>query len=119
MSSSHSSDGSPPSSIASLPPVPRAGPPTIQQLVDHFVAAKRALGTTAQVVRANDIVAAARTTIEENAILAAKNGFVRTCIGQQVRCLEAVRTGIGKLADEGEDEFQVRVVTCIHTPYIL
>ncbi len=111
MSSLHSS---PPSSLRSstdsLSPSPPTGPPTLQQLVDHFVAAKRALATTAQVVRANEIVTEARAALEENAILNAKNGFARTCVREQVRSLEAVRVGIGKVGDEGEEEFQVRAV---------
>ena len=50
-------------------------PQTLEDLVNHFVASKRSLNTQTTLWRANEIVNTARELLEENAILAAKNGL--------------------------------------------
>ena len=67
---------------------------TLEHLVNHFVAAKRALNTQTVLWRATEIVNTARDLLEENAVVAAKNTSIRNIVEQQVDALEAVRRGI-------------------------
>ncbi|KAL5118666.1 Autophagy-related protein 17 [Pleosporales sp. CAS-2024a] len=87
-----------PASSASSAASPRSfdhtRPQTLEDLVKHFVASKRALNTQTVLWRATDIVTTARQLLEENAVLAAKNNAIRTIVQQQVDALEAVRRGI-------------------------
>jgi hypothetical protein len=69
-------------------------PQTLQDLINHFVASKRALNTQTVLWRANDLVHTARQLLEENAVLAAK-------------ALEAVRRGIDVVEAEITVEFKV------------
>ena len=101
---------SPTSSTTSLEAqdAPADGQPTLEHLVNYFLASKRSLSSTTHVWRANELVTAAREALEENAVLAAKNAFVRRAISEQVTAVEAVRTGIETVATEGKDEFKVQ-----------
>ncbi|OAL43765.1 hypothetical protein IQ07DRAFT_523386 [Pyrenochaeta sp. DS3sAY3a] len=81
-------------------------PLTLEDLVTHFVAAKRSLNTQTVLWRANDIVNAARDLLEENAILAAKNTSIRNIVAQQVDALEAVRHGVDVIEVEVETEYK-------------
>ncbi|KAF2027174.1 hypothetical protein EK21DRAFT_115067 [Setomelanomma holmii] len=81
-------------------------PQTLEDLVNHFVASKRALNTQTVLWRATDIVNTARELLEENAILAAKNTSIRNIVEQQVDALEAVRRGIDVVEAEITVEFK-------------
>ncbi|EON65732.1 hypothetical protein W97_04971 [Coniosporium apollinis CBS 100218] len=81
------------------------GEPTLTQLVNHFVAAKRSLSSITHVWRANEIVNAGRGLLERNAVLSAKNSFVRRSIHDQLSALEAVRQGIDVVSGEVQEEF--------------
>lgn len=81
--------------------------PTLEDLVNHFVASKRSLSSTTTLWRANEIANSARLLLEENAILSAKNSFIRCSIGEQIDALEAVRRGIGLVEAEVKTEFKV------------
>jgi hypothetical protein len=82
-------------------------PQTLEDLINHFVASKRALNTQTVLWRANDLVHTARQLLEENAVLAAKNTSIRNIVEQQVEALEAVRRGIDVVEAEITVEFKV------------
>ncbi|KAF2104130.1 APG17-domain-containing protein [Rhizodiscina lignyota] len=102
---------SPTSSDGSLEPPEAATDEgsTLEGLVNYFLASKRSLACTHHVWRANEIVTAAREALEENAVLAAKNAFVKRAISEQITAVEAVRTGVEVVAVEGKDEFKATV----------
>jgi autophagy-related protein 17 len=79
---------------------------TLEHLVNHFVASKRALNTQTVLWRATEIVNTARDLLEENAVLSAKNTAIRNIVKQQVDGLEAVRRGIDVVEAEVQTEFK-------------
>ena len=85
----------------------RGRPQTLEDLVGHFVAAKRSLNTQTVLWRANEIVTTARELLEENAILAAKNAAIRNIVDQQVETLEAARRGVDVVEAEVQAEYKV------------
>ncbi|KAF2086357.1 hypothetical protein K490DRAFT_44720 [Saccharata proteae CBS 121410] len=98
---------SPHSSTASLD----HGPPTLEQLVSHFVASKRSLASMSHVVRANEVVTEARHLLELDAVLSAKNAFVRRALDDQLSSLRAIRHGVELVAVDGQVEFKGILVT--------
>jgi len=80
---------------------------SLEDLVNHFVASKRALNTQTILWRANDIVNSARELLEENAILSAKNASIRNIVDEQVDALVAVRRGIEIVEADVQVEFKV------------
>ncbi|KAF2138919.1 uncharacterized protein K452DRAFT_232874 [Aplosporella prunicola CBS 121167] len=101
------SSPSPAASAASLD----TGPPSLEQLVAHFVSSKRSLSSIHDVYRANDIVTAARRLLEDDAVLTAKVAFVRQGINDQLRNLGAIRQGIEQIVVEGRVEFENLLAT--------
>lgn len=102
------------SSAASARSYDQNRPQTLEDLVNHFVASKRALNTQTVLWRANELVNTARELLEENAVLAAKNTAIRSIAEQQVDALEAVRRGIDVVEAEVTVEFKVqRLPSCI------
>ena len=101
-------DPSPASSQDTLPE------PTLEVLVEHLLASKRSLAAIQHVVRAQGIVVSGREALEENAVLAAKNGYARTALAMEVRKLEALGVGLGLLEDETGIEFEVRSAVFIN-----
>lgn len=95
----------------------RHRPETLEELVIHFVAAKRSLNSQTVLWRANDIVTTARELLEENAILAAKNTALRSIVDQQLDTLEAVRRGVDVVEAEVQVEFKVTPLTSLAMPY--
>ena len=92
----------------SPPPSPEAsfhGPPSLERLLQHFVAAKRSLGSTHYVWRANHLVTSSRSLLEEIAVLNAKNTFTRRGVDEQIDTLYAIRDGIVGAGDESGAEF--------------
>jgi autophagy-related protein 17 len=81
---------------------------SLDQLVDIFLSSKRSLSCTSLVWRAREIVDSARAAVEENAIVSAKNSFVRYAVDVQLESLEAIRLGAGLVREEGRSELQVR-----------
>ncbi|KAF2834951.1 APG17-domain-containing protein [Patellaria atrata CBS 101060] len=98
---------SPASSVGSL----SDSPPTLEQLVSHFVAAKRSLASTQHVWRANEIVNTARALLEENATFSAKNAFIRSAVREQLHALDAVREGVEQVGRDGQKEFKTLLQT--------
>jgi len=82
--------------------------PSLEQLVEHFLASKRSLSAITNVSRARELVDNGRQALEENAVLSAKNAFVRHAIHKQIEAFDAIRYGASIVDAEGNDEFQVR-----------
>jgi len=82
-------------------------PPALDVLVEHFVAAKRSLSSTAQVYRANEIVQDARRLVEEHAVLSAKSTFVRNGLNEQLHVLHTIGAGVDSVSREAQVDFQV------------
>ena len=80
---------------------------SLDQLVDIFLASKRSLSCIPLVQRAQEIVETGRDAVEENAVLAARNSFVRYAVDMQMESLEGIRCGGGAVRREGRDELQV------------
>jgi len=81
--------------------------PTLEQLVEHFLASKRSLSAFSHVSRAREIVHSGRQALEENARLSAKNTFVRRTIDKQIEGLEAIKYGSTAVDEECHSDFQV------------
>ncbi|KAI9657299.1 MAG: autophagy protein 17 [Bathelium mastoideum] len=92
-------------------------PDPLERLVGHFVSAKRALASTTQVWRANEIVTTARASLEENAILRAKNAFIHQSLQQQLDSLRAVQYGIEQVGQDAQSDLKTTVaaVDAAHT----
>lgn len=97
--SPHSSLPSP--AVADSPPPL----PDLDTLVSHLVAAKRSLSSINHVWRANEIVRAARSALEESVILSARTGFLRRGLDDQLRLLYDVRAEVEDVAIRGRSEF--------------
>jgi hypothetical protein len=80
----------------------------IETLIDHLLNAKKALSSVSTLWRANEIVSAAQSALEESVILTARTGFLRSGISQQVRLLEKARGGIQTIYNDQQADFQVR-----------
>ncbi|KAF2492741.1 hypothetical protein BU16DRAFT_513935 [Lophium mytilinum] len=80
--------------------------PTLEDLVELFVASKRSLNSTTTLWRADEIVKAARQLLEENAVLSAKNSFLRCSLDDQIDNLEAVRRGVDLVEGDVKNEFK-------------
>ncbi|KAK0906145.1 autophagy protein 17 [Friedmanniomyces endolithicus] len=110
MSSSESSasDSPPPSSPeASV----QQGPPSLERIVVHFVAAKRSLTSTSHLWRANELVTRSRALIEEIAVLNARNTFARHGVDDQLDILHAIRDGVAESGDLAGDESKTTVAS--------
>lgn len=79
----------------------------LERLVQHFVAAKRSLASTALVSRAHDVVTTARTLVEETAVLTAKNAFIRRGVLEEANVLVAVRDALDGVGRDGDVDFKV------------
>ena len=82
--------------------------PSLEQLVEHFLASKGSLSAITHVSRAREIVDSGRQALEENAVLSAKNAFVKHAIHKQIEAFDAIRYGASIVDVEGNDEFQVQ-----------
>ncbi|KAL3452818.1 autophagy-related protein 17 [Aspergillus insuetus] len=105
MSALHSSS----ESSGSLPPPETGnettGPPPLETLISHLVAAKRSLSSINHVWRANEIVTAARSTLEESVVVSARTGFLRSGLNSQLRLLYNVRAEVEEISLRGRSEF--------------
>lgn len=101
MASSPSAQPSPASSQASFEE------PSLEQLVEYFLSSKRSLSSISQVWRAREIVDSGREALEENAVLCARNTFVRHAVDGQIEALEAIRHGASVVDAQGFEDFQV------------
>ncbi|KAG9756691.1 APG17-domain-containing protein, partial [Aureobasidium melanogenum] len=78
----------------------------LERLVQHFVAAKRSLSSTALVSRAHHVVTTARHLVEESAVLSAKNAFLRQGVLEEANVLVAVRDGLDSIGRETDVDFK-------------
>lgn len=97
-------------SSGSLPPaepIPghETGPPPLETLISHLVAAKRSLSSINHVWRANEIVTTARSTLEQSVVVSARTGFLRSGLNNQLRLLYNVRAEVEEVSLRGRSEF--------------
>ena len=78
--------------------------PELEILVSHLVAAKRSLSSIHHVWRANEIVTAARTAVEESVVSYSRTGFLRRGLNNQLRLLYSVRTEVEDISLRGRAE---------------
>lgn len=81
-------------------------PISVETLVQHLLTAKRSLSSITFVLRANELVHAARQAHEESVILSAKTQFLRRGITEQMRLLLRVRKGLTRTYDDAKREFK-------------
>ncbi|KAE8354921.1 autophagy-related protein 17 [Aspergillus coremiiformis] len=79
--------------------------PQLDTLIAHLVAAKRSLSSINHVWRANEIVTAARSALEESVVVSARIGFLRRGLNHQLRVLYNVRTEVQEVSRRGRSEF--------------
>lgn len=83
--------------------------PPLDTLISHLVAAKRSLSSITHVWRANEIVTAARSALEESVVVSARTGFLRRGLNNQLRLLYNVRTEVEEISLRGQTEFSSMV----------
>lgn len=83
--------------------------PQLDTLISHLVAAKRSLSSISHVWRANEIVTAARSALEESVVVSARTGFLRRGLNNQLRLLYSVRTEVEEISLRGQTEFSSMV----------
>ncbi|KAL4791555.1 autophagy-related protein 17 [Aspergillus venezuelensis] len=103
MSTSVSSSGS--SELPAEPQGHKTGPPPLETLISHLLAAKRSLSSISHVWRANEIVTAARSTLEDSVVVSARTSFLRTGLNDQLRLLYNVRAEVEEISLRGRSEF--------------
>ncbi|KAI0182564.1 kinase activator [Xylaria flabelliformis] len=98
-----------PTSLHVSPSYPDSVP--VEALVQHLLDAKRSLSSMRLVLRANELVHAARQAHEESVILSAQTQFLRRGIGEQMRLLLRIRKGLTRTYDNGKREFKQIIKT--------
>ncbi|EFX00065.1 kinase activator protein [Grosmannia clavigera kw1407] len=78
----------------------------VETLVEHLLAARRALGTISQVLRGNELATQAHQLHAETVVLAAQTAFLRQGIRDQVDVLVRMRSGMGRAYEVGRREFR-------------
>lgn len=106
MSSSESSSSAPSPSPPASPEASFHGPPDLEGLISHYVAAKKSLVSTQHVFRANELVTSSRALIEEIAVLNAKNTHARRGVDEQLDTLRAIRDGVADVGETAGAEFK-------------
>ena len=107
--SSDETDSAPSSSPAASPAASFHAAPSAERLIQHFVSAKRSLGSTNYVWRANELVTTSRALIEEIATLNAQNKFTRRGVDDEVEILHSLRHGIVNAGDQAAQEFAATI----------
>ena len=80
--------------------------PSLDMLVSHLLAAKRALSCVAHVSRANDIVTSTRQALESHTITAAKTRFLRKGGVSQIDILTQLRAKKRLVVEISNQEFE-------------
>ncbi|KJR81459.1 uncharacterized protein SPSK_01086 [Sporothrix schenckii 1099-18] len=83
----------------------------VETLVEHLLAARRALGTISQVLRSNELAMDARRLYTGAMAEAAKTGFLRNGIRQQAAILLQIRRGMSQAYDAGRRDFRMLIRT--------
>lgn len=79
--------------------------PQLDTLISHLLAAKRSLSSINHVWRANEIVTASRSALEESVIVSSRTGFLRRGLNNQLRLLYNVRSEVEEISHRGREEF--------------
>jgi len=108
-SSASSRSASQPTSLHEPPSYSDTVP--VETLVQHLLDAKRSLSSMRLVLRANELVHAARQAHEESVILSAQAQFLRRDISEQMRLLLRLRKGLNRTYDDGKREFKQIIKT--------
>lgn len=79
--------------------------PQLETLIAHLLAAKRSLSSINHVWRANEIVTAARSALEDSVIVSSRTSFLRRGLNNQLRLLYSVRSEVQEISLRGREEF--------------
>ncbi len=82
-----------------------------ETLVEHLLAAKRALSSMNQVLLGNDLATQARRLHEEAAVMAAQTAFLERGMGEQVKVLQRMRSKMSRAYDAGRRDFKALIRT--------
>ncbi|KAH6606941.1 autophagy-related 17 [Trichoderma cornu-damae] len=96
---------SPGSSAGSLRPSDDHPAISVDTLVNHLLVSKRSLSSMNLVLRADEIVTAARRSHEDTVMLAAQTGFLRNAIADQVAILGRVGKSLQATCEWGKKDF--------------
>lgn len=78
---------------------------SVDTLVNHLLVSKRSLSSMTLVLRADEIVRAARQAHEDTVMLAAQTGFLRNAIADQVVILGRVGKSLQATCEWGKKDF--------------
>ncbi|KAL7920963.1 autophagy-related protein 17 [Trichoderma austrokoningii] len=78
---------------------------SVDTLVNHLLVSKRSLSSMTLVLRADEIVRAARQSHEDTVMLAAQTGFLRNAIADQVVILARVGKSLQATCEWGKKDF--------------
>ncbi|KAL7791520.1 autophagy-related protein 17 [Trichoderma ceciliae] len=78
---------------------------SIDTLVNHLLVSKRSLSSMTLVLRADEIVTAARQSHEDTVMMAAQTGFLRNAIADQVAILGRVGKSLQATCEWGKKDF--------------
>ncbi|KAJ5960857.1 Autophagy-related protein 17 [Penicillium vulpinum] len=81
--------------------------PQVDTLISYLLGAKRSLSSIAHVWRANEIVTASHSALEQSVIVCSRTGFLRRGLNGQLRLLYDVRTEVEQISYRGRAEFSV------------
>jgi autophagy-related protein 17 len=79
--------------------------PQLESLISHLLAAKRSLSSINHVWRANEIVTASRSALEESVVVSSRTNFLRRGLNSQLRLLYNVRAEVEEISYRGRQEF--------------
>ncbi|KAJ5280737.1 Autophagy-related protein 17 [Penicillium angulare] len=111
MASSHSSTASIAAQGVSETREPTNAMPQLDALISHLLAAKRSLSSISHVWRANEIVTAARSALEESVVVSSRTSFLRRGLHNQLRLLHDVRSEVEEISFRGREEFSEALQT--------
>ena len=83
----------------------------VETLVEHLLAARRALGTIGQVLRGNELATEARALHMDAMVDAAECKFVRAGIRKQVEVMVQIRRGMSRAYETGRRDFKTLIRT--------
>ncbi|KAK5989795.1 Autophagy-related protein 17 [Cladobotryum mycophilum] len=79
---------------------------SVDTLVNHLLAAKRSLSSITLVLRADELITAARISHEDTIVLAAQSGFLQGFINDQIRILVQIRRALQSSYEWGKRDFK-------------
>ncbi|KAJ5123722.1 hypothetical protein N7448_009819 [Penicillium atrosanguineum] len=87
-------------------PTEQKSMPQLETLISHLLAAKRSLSSINHVWRANEIVTASRSALEESVVSSSRTNFLRRGLNTQLRLLYNVRAEVEEISSRGRHEFE-------------